>query len=169
MLAKVESLAVTGIEGVVLEIEVDVAQGLPTVVIVGLPDAAVRESRDRVKAALTNCGYSFPAKRITINLAPADIRKGGPAYDLPIAIGVLIATEQLEVTRPGRIALVGELALDGTIRSVKGCLPMTIAAREAGMNTVIGPEANGNEAAVVSDLEVYGISKITDVVGFLSG
>ncbi len=169
MLAKVESLAVSGIDGVALEIEVDVAQGLPTVVIVGLPDAAVRESRDRVKAALVNCGYSFPPKRITINLAPADIRKEGPAYDLPIAVGVLIATEQLEVTRSGRIALIGELALDGTIRAVKGCLSMTIAAREAGMDTVIVPEANGNEAAVVKGLAVYGVSKITDAVGFLSG
>ncbi len=169
MLAKVESLAVMGVEGVVLEIEVDVAQGLPTTVIVGLPDAAVRESRDRVKAALVNCSYSFPPKRITINLAPADIRKEGPAYDLPIAIGILIATEQLELARPGKFALIGELALDGAVRPVKGCLPMTIAAWEAGIEAVIVPEANAAEAAVVEGVSVYGVSSITDAMGFLSG
>ncbi len=168
MLAKVESLAVMGIEGVVLEIEVDVAQGLPTAVIVGLPDAAVRESRDRVKAALVNCSYSFPPRRITINLAPADIRKEGPAYDLPIAIGILIATEQLVFTRPGRLALIGELALDGAVRPVKGCLPMAIAAREAGIEAMIVPEANAAEAAVVDGVSVYGVSSVVDAVGFLS-
>jgi magnesium chelatase family protein len=169
MLAKVESLAVLGIDGVVLEIEVDVAQGLPTTVIVGLPDAAVKESRDRVKAALTNCSYSFPPKRITINLAPADIKKEGPWYDLPIGIGVLVATEQLAVGRKGRFAMVGELALDGAVRSVRGCLPMTIAAREAGIDGIIVPEANAAEAAVVEGISVYGVSKISEAVGFLSG
>ncbi len=169
MLAKVESLAVLGIEGVVLEIEVDVARGLPNTVIVGLPDAAVRESRDRVRSALTNCSYSFPPRRITVNLAPADIRKEGPAYDLPMAVGVLVATEQIEMKRPGRVALVGELALDGAVRAVKGCLPMTIAAREAGIESVIVPEGNASEAAVVEGVSVYGVSNVTDAVGFLAG
>ena len=169
MLAKVESLAVLGIEGVVLEIEVDVARGLPNTVIVGLPDAAVRESRDRVKSALTNCSYTFPPRRITVNLAPADIRKEGPAYDLPMAVGILVATEQIEVRRPGRFALVGELALDGAVRTIKGCLPMTIAAREAGIESVVVPAGNASEAAVVEGVSVYGVSKVTEAVGFLSG
>src|SRR5512145_2063407 len=123
MLAKVASCAVVGLEGVLVEVEVDISQGLPSFQIVGLPDTAVQESKERVRAAVRNSGANFPMKRLTVNLAPADLRKAGPAYDLPIAVGLLLASEQLFGTVE-RALFIGELGLDGTLRHTDGVLPM---------------------------------------------
>src|SRR5579859_5664671 len=132
MLAKVYSCAVIGLEAAIVEVEVDTANGLPSFVVVGLPDTAVQESRERVQAAIRNAGFPFPMKRLTVNLAPASLRKEGPAYDLPIALGVLTAAGQiLPETLEGTL-IMGELSLDGTVRHVRGVLPMTALARAEG-------------------------------------
>ena len=132
MLARAFSAAVNGIEAYPIEVEVNAGNGETNIIIVGLPDAAVRESRDRVSTALTNSGYHFPMGRTTINLAPADVKKEGPSFDLPIAIGILAASEQIEAARLDDYAMVGELALTGAVRSVKGVLPIALRAREIG-------------------------------------
>ncbi len=129
MLAIITSCSVLGIDGWLIQVEVDVATGLPMFSTVGLPDSTVRESKDRVKAAIKNCGYQFPARKITVNLAPADIRKEGAGFDLPIAIGILKATETLQRKREGRYCIVGELSLDGGVHKVNGLLPMILAAK----------------------------------------
>ncbi|MCB1195125.1 magnesium chelatase, partial [bacterium] len=132
MLAKVFSASVMGIDAYPVEIEVDVARGLPTVIVVGLPDAAVRESRERVKSAIQNCGFKHPVRRVTISLAPADTKKEGPGFDLPIALGILAASEQLKPENLNDYYICGELALDGAVRPIKGVLPMAIYARQNG-------------------------------------
>ncbi|MHC5056253.1 MAG: YifB family Mg chelatase-like AAA ATPase [Planctomycetota bacterium] len=168
-LARISSAAPVGVEAVAVEVEVDVAGGLPAVVTVGLPDAAVKESRDRVKAALTNSRYKFPNRRVTINLAPADIRKEGPAYDLPIALGLLAASEQIAADRAGEFMVIGELALDGRVRPVTGVLPAAIAARDSGHSYMIVPAENAPEAAVVPEVEVFGVETLAEAVGLLVG
>ena len=152
MLAKIHCAAVQGIAAHAVEVEVNDGYGETLVIIVGLPDAAVRESRDRVTTALTNSGFKMPLGRITINLAPADIRKEGPSFDLPIGIGMLAASEQLESTQLERIMMVGELALSGAVRRVKGVLPIALKAREIGMDAIMVPSDNAAEAAVVDGL-----------------
>ena len=131
MLARVYSCAVIGLDGVVVEVEVDTGGGLPKMVIVGLPDTAVQESRERVQSAVKNAGFYYPRRRVTVNLAPASVRKEGPAYDLPIAVGVLIATNQLDPQTVENTLIIGELSLDGGVRHVKGVLPMAALARQA--------------------------------------
>ncbi len=168
-LARISSAAPVGVEAVPVEVEVDVAGGLPAVVTVGLPDAAVKESRDRVKAALTNSRYKFPNRRVTINLAPADIRKEGPAYDLAIALGLLAASEQIDAARAGDFLVLGELALDGRVRPVRGVLPAAIAARDSGHACMIVPAENAPEAAVVPEVEVFGVETLAEAVGLLVG
>lgn len=169
MLAKVLTGALLGIDAYVVEVEVDLAPGLPSFTTVGLPDVAVREAKDRVKAALTNTGFEFPARRITVNLAPADVRKEGAAFDLPIAIGILAAAGVVPAERLGRFLLLGELALDGAVRPIRGGLPMAVAAAEAGLRGLLLPQANAAEAAVVRDVEVFGVQSLPQVVGFLRG
>src|SRR3990167_6515448 len=170
MLAKVHSSAVYGIDAYVLEIEVCVSRGtLPYTVLVGLPDQAVKESRDRVRAALINSGYRFPMDHITINLAPASLKKEGPAFELPIAIGLLAASRQIEVRKPEDYLIVGELALDGRVRAINGCLSMAMNAREEHYRGIVLPSANAQEAAVVKGLDVIPVTSLTDTVGFLSG
>jgi magnesium chelatase family protein len=170
MLAKVHSSAVYGIDAYVLEIEVCVSRGtLPYTVLVGLPDQAVKESRDRVRAALTNSGYRFPMDHITINLAPASRKKEGPAFELPIAIGLLAASRQIEIRKPEDYLIVGELALDGRVRAINGCLSMAMNAREERYRGIVLPSANAQEAAVVEGLDVIPVTSLTDTVGFLSG
>ena len=140
MLAKVRSVAVFGIEAYLLDIEVYIARGdMPYIAIVGLPDTAVKESRDRVKAAVNNSGYRFPYKPMTINLAPADRKKEGPVFELPIAVGILIATNQIEVPDIQTYAIVGELSLDGKLRPVKGCLSMAFKCKELGIKKFLVP------------------------------
>ncbi len=169
MLAKVYSCAVIGLDGAVVEVEVDTANGLPSFVVVGLPDAAVQESRERVQAAIRNAGFYFPQKRLTVNLAPAALRKEGPAYDLPIALGVLTAMGQIPAEAFDGILVVGELSLDGSVRHVRGVLPMTALARAEGYRTVFVPEADAPEAALVPDVAVIPVANLTQLVNHLSG
>ncbi len=170
MLAKVVSCAIVGLEAEVVEVEVDIIRGYPNFAIVGLPDAAVRESRDRVHAAIKNSGLQFPGnKRITVNLAPADLRKEGPAYDLPIAVGVLAATQQVWPDKLENALFLGELSLDGTTRHTKGILPMAAMARALGYARVFVPAADAEEAALMPDLEVLSVASLSDLVGHLTG
>jgi magnesium chelatase family protein len=169
MLARVFSCAVIGLEGVIVEVEVDTGLGLPSMVIVGLPDAAVQESRERVQAAVKNAGLFFPRKRVTVNLAPASVRKEGPAYDLPIALGVLVAAEQLPAESLEGALVIGELSLDGTVRHVRGVLPMAAVAREKGFKRVFVPVSDAAEAALIPDLEVIPVSALDALAAHLSG
>src|SRR5256885_10696515 len=154
MLAKVCSAAVNGIEAYPVEVEVNAGWGDSLIIIVGLPDAAVKESRDRVTTALSNSGFKFPMGRTTINLAPADVKKEGPSFDLPIAIGMLAASEQIEPDQLDQFILVGELALTGAVRACKAVLPVALRARQEGKVGVLVPADNAAEAAVVSGLQV---------------
>ena len=169
MLAKVCSAAVNGIEAFPVEVEVNAGWGDTIIVIVGLPDAAVKESRDRVTTALTNSGYKFPMGRTTINLAPADVKKEGPSFDLPIAIGMLAASEQIETDQLENFAMVGELALTGAVRPVKGILPIAIRARAEGKTGLLVPAENAAEAAVVAGLRVIPIQNLREAGAFLEG
>ena len=167
MLAKVLSATVVGIDAILVDVEVDIAQGLPQFATVGLPDGAVKESKDRVKAALKNAGYEFPAKRITANLAPADLKKEGAAFDLPISIGILAATGAIKGERLSRYLLVGELSLDGSLKPIRGCLPVAVAARQAGLDGIVLPAENAPEAAVVEGIDVIPAGSLAEVVQFL--
>ena len=167
MIAKVYTCAVIGLEGVLVEVEVDIAQGLPAFAVVGLGDAAVQESRERVRAAIRNSGLSFPFKRLTVNLAPADLPKAGPAYDLPIAIGLLIASEQV-AGDTAAAAFIGELGLDGTLRHTDGVLPMVAVARSHGMTTVYVPAEDAAEAALMVGLTVIPVPTLAALAAHLS-
>jgi len=167
MLARIRSAAVLGIDAYLVEVEVDISNGLPSVATVGLPHGAVKEGRERVTAALVNAGYQFPLKRITINLAPADVRKDGSGFDLPIALGILAASEQLSAERLANHLVVGEVGLEGDLRPVRGALSMTLAARKAGLTGVILPVANLPEAAVVEGIEVRGARSLAEVCDHL--
>ena len=168
MLAKVLSSALIGIDAILVDVEVDLAPGLPAFATVGLPDGAVKESKDRVRAALKNSGYDFPARRITANLAPADIRKEGAAFDLPISIGILAATGVVKAARLHDYTLLGELSLDGSLKEVRGALSMAVAAKRAGLTGIILPLENAPEAAVVEGLDVIGATTLAQVVEFLN-
>ena len=170
MLAKIISCSVLGIEGWLIQVEVDVAAGLPMFSTVGLPDSTVRESKDRVKAAIKNCGYPFPARKITVNLAPADIRKEGAGFDLPIAIGILEATEIFERKRMGQYCVIGELSLDGGVHRVNGLLPMILAAKAQGLSGIIIPKENSDEAQIVPEgIDIIPIASLQQAVEFLAG
>jgi len=169
MLARVLSCAINGLDGVVVEVEVDTGQGLPAIIIVGLPGKAVQESRDRVQMAIKNAGLIFPRKRITVNLAPASVRKEGPAYDLPIALGVLIATDQLPAYCLEDCFVVGELSLDGTVRHIRGVLPMAAMAREEEYHRIYVPECDAGEAALIPNIEVIPVTSLADLYAHLSG
>lgn len=163
-------MALAGIEASLCEVEVDVTGrgfGFPT--IVGLPDSAVKESVDRIRSALTNSGYAPPKTKTTINLAPADVRKEGPAFDLPMAVGMLLADDQIRSDTAAEYAFAGELALDGRVRPIKGALSMALLVKEHGIRGLVLPRENAQEAAVVDGVEVYGVSSLTDVMGFLAG
>lgn len=169
MLAKVHSGTVLGVNGLSVEVEVDLALGLPVFMTVGLPDSSVRESRDRVKAAIKNTGYEFPARKITVNLAPADVKKAGAGFDLPIALGILAATELFAVDKLLEYCVLGELSLDGGVRGVHGVLPIALNAKALGLKGIIVPEENKSEAAVVDGIDVIGVSSLYQVVEFLDG
>jgi magnesium chelatase family protein len=169
MLAKVNSCIIIGVDGLALEIEVDIANGLPMFSTVGLPDNAVKESKDRVKAAIKNCGYEFPNKRITVNLAPANVKKEGAGYDLPIALGILAASGLIPPESLCRYSIVGELSLDGKVRGVRGALPMVLNARDRKMKGVLIPKDNSREAGVVKGIEVIPIGYLYESVEFLLG
>ena len=166
MLAKVISAAVLGVDAFEVQIEVDISGGLPCVMVVGLPDAAVQESRERVRSAIRNAGLPFPSSRIVINLAPADVRKEGPAFDLPIALAILAAQGVIPQERLESTVISGELALDGAIRPLKGAINISLYAAQAGLERAIVPPENAAEAAVVSDVEVYAPKTLLDAVEF---
>ena len=169
MLAKIVSCATLGLEGALIEVEVDISPGLPSLTIVGLPDAAVNESKERVRAALKNSGLEWPTRRITVNLAPADLRKEGPAYDLPIAVGTLIASEQAWPDGAEGAAFVGELSLDGAVRHTAGILPMVAFLKEKGVQRVFVPAADAAEAALVQGIEVYPVAHLQELTLHLQG
>ena len=169
MFVKVLSMSVIGMESYPVFVEVDISAGLPQFSTVGLPDASVKESRDRIKAAIKNSGYRFPRSHVTVNLAPADIKKEGTGFDLPIAVGILAAEELIKEDALTNSFFIGELSLDGSIKSVRGVLPATFKAKELGIKKVFVPEENAPEAAMVQGIEVYPVSSLPDVVEFLSG
>jgi magnesium chelatase family protein len=169
MLAKVLSSALVGIDAIMVDVEVDIAQGLPQFATVGLPDGAVKESKDRVKSALKNSGYDFPNRKITVNLAPADIKKEGASFDLPICLCILAATGVVKNTRLKEYLLLGELSLDGGVKPVRGCLPVAVAAKRSGLRGIIVPLANAPEGAVVEGIDVIGVTELAEVVEFLNG
>lgn len=169
MLAKVLSGAVIGIDGYIVEVEVDISHGLPSFSIVGLPEVSVKESKERVKSAIVNSGYHFPSDRITVNLAPADVKKTGTAFDLPIAVGILCATNLIEKERCSGYKFIGELALNGLVRPVRGVLPLAIAAKDSGLKGIILPYENAPEASVVDGIDVIPIKYLSDIVEFFTG
>ncbi len=169
MLATVTSCALEGLEGAIVEVEVDISRGLPSFIIVGLPDAAVKESKERVRAAIENSGLMFPFKRVTVNLAPADMRKEGPAYDLPMAVGLLIASEQGWPDKLEGAAVVGELSLEGRLRHTPGILPMAALVKERGYRRMFVPAEDAPEAALVEGLDVIPVETLGDLAAHLQG
>jgi magnesium chelatase family protein len=172
VLAEIYSGGVLGVDAYLVEVEVDVLRTQGDQVrfnVVGLPDMAVQESKERVRSAIKNSGFNFPFARLTVNLAPADVRKEGPAFDLPIALGILIATNQVPAPKLEEYLVAGELGLDGEVRPISGTLPMAIAARDAGKRAVLVPEANAAEGAVVRGIEVYGVKSLADAAAVLAG
>ncbi len=168
MLAKVNSCAVVGLQGALVSVEVDIGQGLPNMTVVGLPDTAVQEARERVRAAIKNSGAVFPNKRVTINMAPADLRKAGQAYDLPIAVGILAASGQVEVSA-GKAVFLGELGLDGSVRHTHGVLPMVALASEQGFEAVFVPAEDAAEAALISNIKVMPVRTLGELAAHLRG
>ncbi len=169
MLALAHSAAMLGIDGYVVRVEADSAAGTPSFSLIGLPDRALGEARDRVRAAVINCGYRFPAGKVLVNLAPADIRKLGPGFDLAIALALLAIEEQVDTLGLQRFVALGELALDGTVRATRGVLPMTIAARNSGFDALVVPRANAAEASLVDGIGLYAIDTLHDAVAIALG
>ncbi len=169
MLSIIKSGGTIGVEGYVVDVEVNISQGLPQFITVGLPDTAVKESRERVKSAITNIGITFPLKKITVNLAPADIVKQGTLYDLPIAVGILSGSGIIDDKNLKKFAFIGELALNGNLRNVKGILPIALELQKRGFENFIVPKGNEKEAALVEGLNVYGFENIKEIVEFLNG
>lgn len=169
MLAKINSFALTGINGNKIDIEVDINSALPSYDVVGLPDTAVKESRERVRSAIKNSGMQYPVKKITINLAPADLRKEGPVFDLAIAVGILAASEQISNSNYKNYIILGELSLDGSVRHINGILPTLIAGVQNGYKNYIIPKSNANEASYIQGINVYAVNNLTEVVNFLIG
>ena len=168
MLATAQTCAVVGLDGYIVRVEVDISPGLPKFNIVGLPDPAVQEARERVRAALRNSGFEFPMRRITANLAPADLKKAGPGYDLPIAVSILLSSGQLDGISEDGVFL-GELSLDGTLRHTTGILTMVSIARQQGFTSVFVPEVDAPEAALVDGVDVYPVSSLGSLTGHLRG
>jgi len=169
MFARVSSMGFYGMEAFMVEVEADISQGLPRFDIVGLPDVSVAESKNRVRSAIKNGGFNFPSSRITVNLAPADTKKEGPLYDLPILIALLVSTRQLRLEGLDEIAFIGELSLNGTVRHVNGALPMVIKAREAGFKAVFLPASNAAEGSVVKGISVYPVENVASLIDHLKG
>jgi magnesium chelatase family protein len=169
MLSKLRSMAVMGIDAIEIAIEADTSEMLPSFTIVGLPDGAVRESKERVMSAIKNCAFEFPARKVTINMAPADVKKEGSAFDLPIAIGLLEASSQVRLEHAGNYIIVGELSLDGSVKRIKGMLSMAIGARDKGVTGMIVPAENAMEAAVAEGVAIYPVKTLSEALAFLQG
>src|SRR5258706_1176793 len=168
MLACLRTAALVGVDACAVNVEVNVSFGLPSFTMVGLPDASVRESRDRVRSAIRNSGFEFPPTKITVNLAPADVRKAGASFDLPIALGILAASGVVERRHVADLVLLGELSLDGSIHGTRGVLPIAAAARRDGLAGILLPATNASEAAIVSGLNVFAVSSLVDAVRALN-
>src|SRR3989339_1949595 len=168
MLSKLFSSATYGINAYIVEVETHSERGIPGFIIVGLPDSAIKESRERVISAIKNSGFEFPIKKITINLAPADIKKEGSSFDLPIAIGILTAIEIIDLDSINDIVFLGELSLDGKLRPIKGALPITVEVKKRGIKKLIVPNESAEEAAIVDGVEVYGVESLEEVVQFIN-
>ncbi|MBN1622676.1 MAG: YifB family Mg chelatase-like AAA ATPase, partial [Endomicrobiales bacterium] len=170
MLAQIKSSAVYGIDAYLVDVEVYLSKGLPSFSIVGLPDASVRESKDRVVSAVRNSGFNFPTGHVTVNLAPADIKKEGVAFDLPVAVGIVCAQGRLNKERANDFCFIGELALDGKLRPVKGVLPMVLGLKKShALKNIVVPDNNAKEASMVEGLNVYAAKNLTQVVNFING
>jgi len=169
MLAKVQSGAVLGIDAYIVKVELDISEGLPSFNTVGLPDTAIKEARDRVAAAIKNSAFVYPIKRITANLAPADIRKEGSAFDLPLAVAVLAATGQVSIAMLDKFVILGELSMDGSVRPIKGALPIAVGVRDSNIQGIILPQDNVKEAAVVDGIEIHPVENLRQTVDFLNG
>ena len=169
MFSKVKSFSLLGLDGLKIDVEVDINKGLPSYDIVGLPDVAVKESKERVRSAIKNAGFTFPVNKITVNLAPASVKKAGPIFDLPIAVAILSSSSQLVSTKMKDFVIIGELGLDGKIKPIQGVLPILISARELGYRKFIIPKGNENEAGFIDGVEVFALSNLVDVVSFLTG
>lgn len=168
MLSIVKSMSLLGLDGCLISVQVDVSGGLPGWDIVGLPDTSVKEAKERVRTAIKNSGYELQSRKIIVNLAPADTKKEGSAFDLPIAVGILICTEVISKI-PENIIFIGELSLDGKINKVNGILPMCIEAKKLGIKNIVLPKENAKEASVVEGLNIYGANTLSEVVDFLNG
>jgi magnesium chelatase family protein len=168
MLAKVITCAIVGLEGEIVQVEADISQGLPFFAVVGLADTAVQEARERVRPAIRNSGFSFPMKRIVVNLAPADLKKGGPAYDLPIALSIILSSEQIAAD-VSHILCLGELSLDGALRHTNGVLPMVALAQQQGFTTIVVPEADAKEASLIKGVTILPFSSLAQLAAYLQG
>ena len=169
MFSKVKSFSLLGLDGLSIDVEVDINKGLPSYDVVGLPDAAVKESKERVRSAIKNSGFEFPVNKITVNLAPASVKKAGPIFDLPIAVAILSSSSVFVSTKLKEFVIIGELGLDGKVKAVNGVLPILISARELGYTKFIIPRENENEASFIEGVEVYALSSLSEVVSFLAG
>ncbi|HLC43695.1 MAG TPA: magnesium chelatase domain-containing protein, partial [Patescibacteria group bacterium] len=168
--AKIFSAATVGLDSYLVEVEVDIGAGLPSFTIVGLPDKAIEESKERVRAAIRNSGVFFPNHRLTINLAPADVKKEGPSFDLPIAVGILLSGEQFDRVKDFETSIfIGELSLDGKLRPVSGVLPIAMYAIERGFEQIFVPTENAEEAALVKGIKVIPVESLTQLIGHLRG
>lgn len=164
MYGKMHSACLYGIDGVIIQVEVDISNGLPQTAIIGLPDSAIREAVERVRAAIKNCGFRFPMQRVTINLAPADLRKEGSAFDLAIALGILVTSGQIVLPSDTRLLMIGELALDGVLRPVSGVLSMVDRAKQEGFNGVLLPEENAVEAELIKNMKVFSLGHLKELL-----
>lgn len=169
MLSQIKSCGLMGVNGVIVTVEIDVSRGLPSYALVGLPDIGIKESKDRVFSAIKNNGFQYPMERITINLAPADLKKEGPAFDLAIALGILVSSNQLIWSQPEDYLIVGELSLSGEIRSVNGILPMVLEAKKAGIQKILVPYDNRYEAAVVQGVDIFPLRDLREAVSLING
>ena len=169
MISNLKTISLIGIEGDLVEVQTDITSGLPTFEIVGLPDTSVRESKERIKSAIKNSEIEFPSRRIIINLAPASTKKEGTSYDLPIAIGILLALKVIKNENLENTIFIGELSLDGKINRINGVLPMCIEALNLGIKNVILPKANENEAAVIENLKIIGVENLKELIELLNG
>lgn len=169
MLSKINSMALLGLDGYLIEVQVDVSNGMPCWEMVGLPDTSVKEAKERVKTAIKNSGYEMLSKRIVVNLAPADTKKEGSIFDLPIAIGILVDLGEIKNDKLNEIAFIGELSLDGKLNRINGILPMCIEAQKLGIKKLIVPKENAEEAAIVKEMEVLGADNLKQVVEYLNG
>lgn len=168
MLSKINSIALHGLEGYLIDVQVDVSSGMPSWEVVGLPDTSVKESKERVRTAIKNSGYEFQSRKIVVNLAPADIRKEGTLYDLPISIGILLDFGVISKIKEKDIAFIGELSLDGKVNKVNGILPICIEAQKLGIKKIFVPKENAKEGAIVKNLDVIGIESLKQLIDYLN-